>query len=571
MKTLRRALLGGAAAALLAIGGALAQQAQNGEKPEKPQYGGTLEVGTMFVTLSALSWDPHDWNWKLNHDTGQFYEQLVAGDLDKSKRKGGKHPFVADAYLATEAQRGELPEKWELVENPLSVVFTLRKGIMFPEKPGVMQSRELTAEDVVFSFDRLRSSPKALPTYFDFLGDVVAKDKYTVVFNLKEYTAEWDYRLAWGFYSVIMPKEVADAGATNWKNVNGTGPFMLTDFVAGNSNTYTKNPVYWDKEKLGGQDYKLPFVDKLIYRTIKDEATQHAAIRTAKLDLLETINARYVRELKKRAPQLQWAKRLSILGSFMALRNDVKPFDDVRVRRAMNMAINKKEIIEAHYSGEAMMHAYPMYPDWDGYFDSLDKMPASVKELYEYNPKKAKELLKEAGYPNGFTFKMQFCSCSPDHSELAPLLAAYLEQIGVKAELQPTEYGAFLSAMSTRKHAAGYLMNSSHTNPTTSIRKSFVTGAMWNPAMYTDPKYDAKIDQAVKTRDEDKRKQLLRELTVEIMDQAPYIWLPTPYVYAAWWPWVKNYGGEMSVGSIRPGPIYARIWIDQELKKKLGY
>ena len=70
MMTLGRALLGGAAAALLAIGGAYAQ---GGEKPEKPQYGGTLEVGTMFVTLSALSWDPHDWNSKLNHDTGQIY------------------------------------------------------------------------------------------------------------------------------------------------------------------------------------------------------------------------------------------------------------------------------------------------------------------------------------------------------------------------------------------------------------------------------------------------------------------------------------------------------------------
>ncbi len=80
----------------------------------------------------------------------------------------------------------------------------------------------------------------------------MAKDKYTVVFNLKEYIAEWDYRLAWGFYTVIMPKEVVDAGANNWKNVNGTGPFMLTDFVAGNSNTYTKNPDYWDKEKIGG-------------------------------------------------------------------------------------------------------------------------------------------------------------------------------------------------------------------------------------------------------------------------------------------------------------------------------
>ena len=127
MTTFRRALLGGAAAALLCVGGVHAQDGA------KPKYGGTLEVGTMFVTLSALSWDPHDWNWKLNHDTGQFYEQLIAGDLDKSVRKGGKHPFVADAYLATEAQRGELAEKWELVENPLSVVFTLRKGIMFPE------------------------------------------------------------------------------------------------------------------------------------------------------------------------------------------------------------------------------------------------------------------------------------------------------------------------------------------------------------------------------------------------------------------------------------------------------
>ena len=426
MKLSRKALLGATAGALLMAGAAV--RAENGDKP---QYGGTLEVATMFATLSALSWDPHDWNWKLNHDTGQFYEQLIVGDLDKSVRKGGKHPFVADAYLAPDAQRGEVAEKWELVENPLSVVFTLRKGIMFPEKPGVMASRELVADDIVYAFNRLRSSPKHINNYYDFVGDVVARDKYTVVYNLKEFNAEWDYRLGWGFYTTITPKEVVEAGANNWKNVNGTGPFMLSDFVSGNSNTYVRNPIYWDKEKIGGQEYKIPFVDKLVYRTIKDEATQHAALRTAKIDLLETINARYVPELKKSAPQLQFAKRLSILGSFMAMRTDVKPFDDIRVRRALNMAINKKEIIEAHYNGEAEMHAYPMYPDWRGYFEPLDKMPASVKELYAYDPKKAKELLKQAGYPNGFTFKLQFCSCAPDHAELAPLLAAYLEQIGV--------------------------------------------------------------------------------------------------------------------------------------------
>jgi peptide/nickel transport system substrate-binding protein len=129
---------------------------------EKPQYGGTLEIGTVYVTLSALSWDPADWNWKLNHDTGQFYEQLFAADLSKSKRLKGKHPFYADAWLPSDATRGELAESWEWKDNPLRVEVKLRKGIMFPEKPGVMGARELVAKDVVFSYNRLDKSPKKI-------------------------------------------------------------------------------------------------------------------------------------------------------------------------------------------------------------------------------------------------------------------------------------------------------------------------------------------------------------------------------------------------------------------------
>lgn len=550
-----------------AAGLALAATAQ---AQQKPQYGGTLEIATMFYTLSALSWDPYDWNWKLNHDTSPFYEQLIAGDLDKSKRKGGKYAFIIDAFLPPDSQRGELAESWEETQNPPGVIFHLRKGVMFPDKPGVMKSREFTADDVVYAYNRLRSSPKYISTYYDFVDKVEAKDKYTVVYTFKEYNAEWDYRLAWGFYTTITPKEVVDAGAGNWKNVNGTGPFMLSDFVQGNSNTYTKNPVYWDKEKIDGAEYKLPFLDKLVYRTIKDETTTNTALRTGKLDIVESVNARYVPELKKSAPDLQWHKWLSVLGSFMAMREDQKPFDDVRVRRAMNMAVNKKEIIQAQYGGEAELFAYPMHPDWTGYYEPLDKLPPEARELFEYNPDKAKKLLAEAGYPKGFTFTMEYCACSPDQTEVAPLLAAYLEQVGVKAELKPMEYSAFLSAMTTKKHSAGYLMQSSHTNPTTSIRKSFVTGQTWNPAIHADPEFDAKMDEAYRTRDEAKRQAIIRELTAKIVAAAPYIWLPTPYVYSAWWPWVKNYGGELSVGSIRPGPIYARIWIDQELKKKMG-
>jgi peptide/nickel transport system substrate-binding protein len=539
---------------------------------ETPKYGGTLDVATVYYTLSALSWDPADWNWKLNHDSGQFYEQLFSADLSKSVKAGGKYNFISDAWLSSDAMRGELAEKWEWTD-PLTLVVTLRKGAMFPEKPGVMPAREVTADDVVFSYTRLEKSPKKIPTYFDHVDKVEAKDKQTVVFKFKEFNAEWDYRFGWGYYSVIMPKEVVDApgGAASWKNANGSGPFKLTEFVQGNSNTYEKNPIYWDKEKLGGSEYKLPFIDKLIYHTFKDEVTAITALRTGKIDLLEAIRWQQVESLKKSAPQLKWNRYLSQLGTFLAMRVDTKPFDDIRVRRALNMAVDKQAIVKSYYNGEAELFAYPQHPEYVGYFEPLEQMPDSVKELFKYDPAKAKKLLAEAGYPNGFTFKAQVCSCSPDSMDLIPLVASYLEQVGVKMEIQPMEYGAFLSAMTSKTNAPGYFMKNGHTNPTTSIRKSFVTGQTWNPSQWTDASLDEKMAEAYRERDEEKRKLMIREMTREIVEKAPYIWLPTEYVYSAWWPWVKNYNGELRAGATRPGPIYARLWIDQELKKKIGY
>ncbi|MBU8873218.1 ABC transporter substrate-binding protein [Reyranella sp. MMS21-HV4-11] len=562
MKRLGKALLCGAIGLGLLAAPALAQ--------EKPKYGGTLEVGTVYVTLTALSFDPADWNWKLNHDTGNYLEQLFAADLSKSVRNGGKHPFYADAWLPTDAIRGELAESWEWKQNPLRVEVKLRKGVMFPEKPGVMAARELTADDVVFSFYRLAKSAKAQKGYFDYVDKVEAKDKYTVDFLFKEFHAEWDYRFGWGYYSPIYPKEMADAGASNWKNGNGTGPFMLTDFVQGSSNTYSRNPNYWDKEKIGGEEYKLPFLDKVVYRTIKDEATFLTALRTAKLDLLEAIRWSAADDLKKTTPQLKWSRWLNMSGTFLAMRVDTKPFDDIRVRRALNYAVNKQEIVKAYYGGNAELFAYPQHPDYVGYFEPLDSMPDSVKELFIYNPDKAKKLLAEAGYPKGFSFKVQVCSCSPDHMDLLPLVAAYLEQVGVKLEIQPMEYAAFLSAMTTKTNAPGYFMNNGHTNPTRSLHKSFYTKEVWNPSQWADPAYDAKIDAMYREPDEGKRQAMIKELTREILDKAPYIWLPTPYIYTAWWPWVKGYNGELRAGAVRPGPIYARMWVDQELKKKMG-
>jgi peptide/nickel transport system substrate-binding protein len=456
-------------------------------------------------------------------------------------------------------------------DKPPKLDIVLRKGIMFPEKPGVMKSRELVAEDVVYSYNRLDKSPKKIPTYFDHIEKVEVTGKHSLRFTFKDYFSEWDYRFGWGYYSAIVPKEVSDAGASDWKNLNGTGPFMLTDYIQGSAVTFSKNNIYWDKEKVAGQSYKLPFVDKIIYRTIKDEAAYLTALRTGKLDVLEGLRWSAVDELKKNAPALKFKKRVDTGGTFIAMRVDTKPFDDIRVRRALNMAVNKEEIVKAYYGGNAVLFGYPMHPDYTGYYEPLDQMPVAAQELFKYDPEKAKALLAEAGFPKGFSFKTQVCSCSPDHMDLAPLIAAYLERVGVKMEIQPMEYGAFLSAMTTKTNAPGYMMRNGHTNPTTSIRKSFVSKQTWNPSHYSDPEFDKRMAAVYAEPDESKRQLLIRLMTRDIVEKAPYIWLPTPIGYSAWWPWVKNYDGELRAGSERPGPIHARMWLDQAMKKKMGF
>ncbi|MDA1298618.1 MAG: ABC transporter substrate-binding protein [Proteobacteria bacterium] len=538
--------------------------------PPVPQYGGTLNVGTVHVTLSALSWDPTDWAWKSNHDTGMVRELLFAGDLDKSVRKGGVYPFISDAYLPDDAIRGELAESWEW-RDPLTLVVKLRKGIMFTELPEVMDSRELVADDVVFSFNLLDESPKRIPTYFDHIREVEAADDHTVIFHFSEYNAEWAYRFGYGYYSAIVPRETGKIDRKNWRNVVGTGPFRMERYILGNKQSYIRNDDYWDTERIGDNRYPIPFVDRVNYRIIKDEATQLTAIRTGQLDILEGIRWIAGDHLKASSPELIWNRWLATGGNFMALRVDRPPLDDIRVRRAMNLAVNQREIVDIYYGGNAELMAYPQHPGFGDYFEPLENMPESVQALFSYDPEQARQLLAEAGLAQGFEIEVQVCTCSPDHMDLIPLLDSYLSKVGIRLIIKPMEYASFLSAMTTRTHTPGYLMGSGHVNPTTTLRKSFVSGQTWNPSMYSDPEFDRAMAELYQTRDEATRIRMVRELTVNILDQAPYIWLPTGYVYSAWWPWVKNYGGELRAGAVRPAPIYARIWIDHVLKQQMGF
>ena len=124
--------------ALALLAGATPALAQAQAPAAKPQYGGELNIGVVFATVNPMSPDNGDWAWKHSQDTGLTYEQLFAADLSKSVRNGGKYPFTADAWIAPDALRGELAEKWEMKQNPLRVEVQLRKGIMFPAKIGLV-------------------------------------------------------------------------------------------------------------------------------------------------------------------------------------------------------------------------------------------------------------------------------------------------------------------------------------------------------------------------------------------------------------------------------------------------
>lgn len=537
---------------------------------QTPKQGGKLDISTVWAAITPLSFDPYDWAWKTAHDTGGVYDTLFSADISKAKSRGGPYSLTTQFFMPDDLLHGQMAESWEWQENPLRLVVKLHQGMMFPEKPGVMPARELVADDVVFSVKRNISSPKAPAGAFAFLKDVTAQDKYTVVFTMNYYDALAIYRLGYGYGSGVTPKEVADKGPADWRNINGVGPYRMTGYVEGSTQTYERNPQYWDKESVGGQEFQLPYVDRITYHIVKDEATRLTALRTGQVDIMELVRWQDAEQMMKTQPEIKWNKWLYPSATFVAFRTDQKPFDDVRVRRALNMAVNKQEIIDTYFNGNAEMFAHPMLPDFGEYYTPLSEQPESVQELYKYNPEKAKQLLAEAGYPEGFSFKTQVYSADQNQMDVAQLVAAYLELVGVKMEIEPMEYGAFLSAMTSRTTAPGYMLQKGPINPIEALR-DYVPGQTWNLTHWDDPAFTARLEDAAREPDQEKRKQIIKGLSTEILDKAPSLFLPVQQVYTGWWPWVKGYQGELRGGMSNPWPVFSHIWVDQDLKKEMGY
>ena len=536
--------------------------------PEEPQYGGTLIVMHVHAGLEPASWDPAECNWIVEPFTSPFMEKLATGDIEgKGPRGSNEFAFTDMEFIPPDVLRGGLAESWELLDDT-TVIYNIRKGVYWQDRPGVMSAREFTAEDVAYAKTRLIESARC-PGYYDNIESVTALDKYTVQVKLVQYDANWMLPLSWGYFQRIYPKEAVDAGITDWRNAVGTGPFVLKDYVGGSTLTFEKNPNYWGTTTVNGKEYKIPFVDRLVWPIMPDASTQLAALRTGKIDIEESVGWADAEIIRQEMPELASYRYVGTTGSVIATRYDVEPFDNQNIRWALNMAIDREGMIESLYGGNAEMLGFPFSKPWgEDYYTPLEELSENAQAMFTYDPTRAKQLMAEAGYPDGFMAKVV---CTSGWADTVSLLADYWSAINVELELQVVEYGVYYAIMRGKTHEQMYAMSKGCGDPFAVLQVIGNPGQYWNPSMFDDPYFTETYEAAEAESDAVKAKQMLKSLNAYIIEKAPYVILPVGYAYAFSFPWVKNWYGEVSATTRSPGEIHARIWVDTALKREMGY
>src|SRR5262249_10295842 len=289
-----------------------------------------------------------------------------------------------------------LAERWEEPDD-LTYVFHLRRGVTWHNKPP-LNGRELVADDVKFTFDRfLNEKANVLRYTLEPVDRVEVVDRYTVKFVLKEPFVWLAHRLASPSGMWIIAPEVVEKFGDLKKpeSAIGTGPFLLECYEPNVKTVFKRNPGYF----LPGQ----PYIDGVEWFVLEDESTGLAMYRTGKIDCGPwhwwAVRQADLESLKKSHPHLIYRDFLSIVTSGITVRNDQPPFNDVRVRRAISQALDRQAIIEAVYlRGEATPAISRGQIEWSL---PVDQLGAGAKD-YQYDPKEAKRLLAEAGYPKGF-------------------------------------------------------------------------------------------------------------------------------------------------------------------------
>ena len=550
---------------------------------DKPQYGGTI------ITYTNTNWQDFDEivgsPITFNHPMRLTNQELWIGDWSKGPAGTNDTRGWGRTILF---KTGDLAESWNFDGwDAGKLVFQIRKGVHWALDPDseaskLVGGREVTAEDVVYSFKKLCTTPSAyLYKGYPSLREAsfTAPDKYTFVVEAPPPTSVWFLRIV--DFMHIFPHEVVETygDKTDWRNLVGSGPFMLKDLVDNSSVTFERNDSYYAKNPCGpGEGDRLPYVDKVRFLIITDTNTRQSAFRTGNLDNLPAANWQDGPSFIKSYPDLEYYINPAYGGGGnVALRTDKEPFNDIRVRKAIFKALDFPKIATALYGEGARWLAWPIGYNQDfkdAYLDVTDPdCPDEVKDIYTYDPEAAKQLLTEAGYPSGFKANIIVLNRT-DVMDWFQTMQSYWAQVGIDVTLDPREQGAWYTILQNRDFpemmwGTGAPINRLHD----AACMSGTTAT--NPGFINDPVVEeARMKmQTLTIADDPAADAIHRELMKHVLAQAWIVPMPGGVSYDLWWPWLKNFYGRPSqgVGYMNTDNWVTWAWVDQDLKKSMGY
>ncbi len=549
---------------------------------DTPQYGGTL---TSIYGLDIMGFDelttPDYWD-VAGHIT---HDELLEGDWAKGPAGTGEFSWKTNDVYRWDSKSGALAESFEIVA-PGHMIFNIRQGVYYglntdSEASRLVNGREMTGEDVYWNINRwLTGEGSQLVRSARTMAEAIEVnllDRWTI--EIKVPVEESIYLAAYLVdWCAIYPPEVIETygNMNDWQNSVGTGPYLITDYVRSSAVTFQRNPNYWQLDPVGpGKGNRLPYIETVKYLIIADTSTQEAAVRTGQVDAHFGLTLDTIQNVTKTAKDIIVAKQIPAAAYSIAMRTDDpnSPFSKKEVRQALQMAIDYNEIIDGFYQGEAVIPSYPITPEPElaNAFLNLDEAPESVKELYTYNPVKAKEMLTAAGYPNGFKADI---TCVNPNVDYLSIVAAMWDQVGVTLNINPLETGAYNSMWASRNYEG--LFYTLQPSSGTYVRMLALTGSsVGGNLSYVN---DARINQAktdmlaaFAAGNQAEVDRIHKDLMPYVMEQAFAIPSPAAYTFTVWWPWLKGFQGEYSPGICNEYRWAKYAWIDQSLKKSMGY
>ena len=371
---------------------ALAQEAA-------PVYGGSV---TVAIVADPPGWDP-------SASTSQEIPRVVYHNVFE-----GLVRFDADGEIVP-----ALATDWQVSDDGLQWTFTLRSGVMFHD------GSAFTVDDVIAKFERAMDpdSGHTNPGYYAAIESVEsAMDGTAVVFTLERPSRSLLYNLARPD-SIIYP---AGTHETQRTQPIGTGPFRFARYVEGSE---VRLERFEDYHQDG-----LPYLDEVVYRIISDPNTRFAALQAGDIDIAALAPEQY--QLAVANPDLEATVGTATAEITMALNNEREPLSDVRVRQAITHAIDKDAIVQGAMFGLGTVIGSHMTPAEAYYVDLTD--------TYPYDPERARELLAEAGYPDGFTVDFELPEPYANERRSGEVVAQYLRDVGIDVNLSVVEWGTWI-------------------------------------------------------------------------------------------------------------------------------